>query len=83
MEFYEFYNLGLGEPIAVSSVHGHGTGDLLDEVLKELPEENEEDYGEDVIKVAVVRRESLFLILQAQQEMQLTRLSRSRRANSF
>ena len=54
MEFYEFYNLGLGEPIAVSSVHGHGTGDLLDEVLKELPEENEEDYGEDVIKVAVI-----------------------------
>lgn len=33
-EFYEFYNLGLGDPIAVSSVHGHGTGDLLDEVIK-------------------------------------------------
>ncbi len=54
MEFYEFYNLGLGEPIAVSSVHGHGTGDLLDEVLKYLPEESEEDYGEDVIRVAVI-----------------------------
>ena len=53
-EFYEFYNLGLGEPIAVSSVHGHGTGDLLDEVLKELPEEQGEDYGEDVIRVAVI-----------------------------
>lgn len=53
-EFYEFYNLGLGEPIAVSSVHGHGTGDLLDEVLKELPEEEGEDYGEDVIRVAVI-----------------------------
>ena len=54
MEFYEFYNLGLGEPIAVSSVHGHGTGDLLDEVLKYLPEESEEDYGEDVVKVAII-----------------------------
>lgn len=54
VEFYEFYNLGLGEPIAVSSVHGHGTGDLLDEVLKHLPEETEEDYGEDTIRVAVI-----------------------------
>ncbi|MGN0632346.1 MAG: ribosome biogenesis GTPase Der [Oscillospiraceae bacterium] len=53
-EFYEFYNLGLGEPIAVSSVHGHGTGDLLDEVLKELPEDNEEQYDEDTVKVAVI-----------------------------
>lgn len=53
-DFYEFYNLGLGEPIAVSSVHGHGTGDLLDEVLKGLPENTEEDYGEDVVKVAVI-----------------------------
>ena len=54
MEFYEFYNLGLGDPVAVSSVHGHGTGDLLDAVLEYLPEEGEEDYGEDVIKVAVI-----------------------------
>lgn len=54
VEFYEFYNLGLGEPIAVSSVHGHGTGDLLDEVLKYLPDENEDDYGEDTIRVAVI-----------------------------
>ncbi len=53
-EFYEFYNLGLGEPFAVSSVHGHGTGDMLDEVLKNLPDEQGEDYGEDVIKVAVI-----------------------------
>ena len=54
MEFYEFYNLGLGEPFAVSSVHGHGTGDMLDEVLKYLPEEHEENTDEDVIKVAVI-----------------------------
>ena len=55
-EFYEFYNLGLGDPIAVSSVHGHGTGDLLDEVLKHLPEEylTENLDEEDYIKVAVI-----------------------------
>lgn len=53
-EFYEFYNLGIGEPIAVSSVHGHGTGDLLDAVLAELPQVHEEDYGEDVVRVAVI-----------------------------
>lgn len=33
-DFYEFYNLGLGDPVAVSAVHGHGTGDLLDECIK-------------------------------------------------
>ena len=55
MELYEFYNLGLGDPIAVSSVHGHGTGDLLDEVIKYLPEidENEED-DEEIINVAII-----------------------------
>ncbi len=53
-EFYEFYNLGLGDPIAVSSVHGHGTGDLLDAVLQYLPEETEEQEATDVIRVAVI-----------------------------
>lgn len=53
-DFYEFYNLGLGDPIAVSSVHGHGTGDLLDEVIKHINEENETEYDEDMIKVAVI-----------------------------
>ena len=54
-EFYEFYNLGLGDPIAVSSVHGHGTGDLLDEVIKYLPEDDEADEDDDeVINVAVI-----------------------------
>ena len=43
-EIYEFYNLGLGDPIAVSSVHGHGTGDLLDAVFENMPEEEEEEY---------------------------------------
>ena len=51
--FYEFYNLGLGEPLQISSVHGHGTGDLLDEVLKYLPDCDEEE-DEDVISVAVI-----------------------------
>ena len=53
-DFYEFYNLGLGDPIAVSSVHGHGTGDLLDEVLKYLPEPEAEDEDDDTIKVALI-----------------------------
>ncbi len=53
-EFYEFYNLGLGDPIAVSSVHGHGTGDLLDAVLEYLPQDDEQEYEEDVISVAVI-----------------------------
>lgn len=52
-EFYEFYNLGLGDPIAVSSVHGHGTGDLLDEVIKYLPENTDEDE-DDRINVAII-----------------------------
>ena len=53
-EFYEFYNLGLGDPIAVSAVHGHGTGDLLDEVCKALPPFEEEDDDDDTVKVAVI-----------------------------
>ncbi|MBQ7005692.1 MAG: ribosome biogenesis GTPase Der [Clostridia bacterium] len=54
LEFYEFYNLGLGDPIAVSSVHGHGTGDLLDAVLGYLPEQEEEEEESTLIKVAVI-----------------------------
>ena len=53
-DFYEFYNLGLGDPIAVSAIHGHGTGDLLDWVLENIPEEEEEDEEDEVIKVAIV-----------------------------
>lgn len=54
MEFYEFYNLGLGDPIAVSSVHGHGTGDLLDKVFEYLPEDFGEEDDDEVINVAVI-----------------------------
>ena len=54
-EFYEFYNLGLGDPIAVSSVHGHGTGDLLDEIVRYFPETNEDEAeDEEIISVAVI-----------------------------
>ncbi|MBR4282596.1 MAG: 50S ribosome-binding GTPase, partial [Clostridia bacterium] len=54
-EFYEFYNLGLGDPYPVSAVHGHGTGDMLDEVIKYLPSvDEEEEYDEDAIKVAII-----------------------------
>ena len=51
---YEFYELGLGDPIAVSAVHGHGTGDLLDECMKYFPPEEENEEEDDRIKVAVI-----------------------------
>ncbi|MCH5321739.1 MAG: ribosome biogenesis GTPase Der, partial [Eubacterium sp.] len=53
-DFYEFYNLGLGDPIAVSASHGHGTGDLLDEVIKFLPEQTDEEEDDEIINVAVI-----------------------------
>ena len=56
MEFYEFYELGLGDPFAVSSVHGTGTGDILEKLCEYLPEEIEQDEDDDRIKVAVIGR---------------------------
>jgi GTP-binding protein len=53
-DIYEFYNLGLGDPVAVSAVHGHGTGDLLDECLKYFPPEDDEEEDPDLIKVAII-----------------------------
>ncbi len=53
-DVYEFYGLGLGDFITISSEHGLGIGDLLDRILDRLPPGGDEDYGEDVIKVAVV-----------------------------
>ena len=53
-DIYEFYNLGLGDPIAVSAVHGHGTGDLLDACFQYFPPDEEEEEEDDVIKVAVI-----------------------------
>ena len=53
-EFYEFYNLGLGEPYPVSAVHGHGTGDLLDAVFEYFPPESPEEQDDAYIKVAII-----------------------------
>lgn len=54
LELYEFYNLGLDEPMAVSSIHGRGVGDVLDKCVSYFPEDNEEEEESDSIKVAVV-----------------------------
>lgn len=56
MEFYEFYNLGLGDPVAISSTHGLGVGDLLDAVCEQFPEDAQTAEDEDEIKVAVIGR---------------------------
>ena len=53
-DVYEFYALGLGDPIEVSAVHGHGTGDLLDACVASFPPDDGEEYDEDVIKVAII-----------------------------
>ena len=53
-EVYEFYNLAMGDVLPISSVHGLGMGDLLDEIFEFFPEKDEEDYDEDIIKVAVI-----------------------------
>lgn len=54
LEFYEFYNLGIGEPIPVSAVHGHGTGDLLEAVFEHLPKSDANDDDDDAINVAII-----------------------------
>ncbi|MDD6213958.1 MAG: ribosome biogenesis GTPase Der [Firmicutes bacterium] len=56
MEFYEFYNLGLGDPIAISSTHGLGVGDLLDEICANFPSDADTSEDEEEIKVAVIGR---------------------------
>ena len=53
-DFYEFYNLGLGDPIAISAVHGHGTGDLLDACFQYLPPDDGEEEDSDVVQVAII-----------------------------
>ena len=66
-DIYEFYNLGLGDPIAVSAVHGHGTGDLLDACFEHFPPEEEEEEDTDLIKVAVIGKPNVgkFSVLRA------------------
>ena len=51
---YEFYSLGCGDPIPVSAVHGHGTGDLLDACMEHFPPESETEEADDTIKVAII-----------------------------
>ena len=51
---FEFYSLGIGDLFETSAVHGHGTGDLLDWVLENIPDTEDEEEGDDVIKVAIV-----------------------------
>ena len=53
-DVFEFYSLGIGDLFETSAVHGHGTGDLLDWVLANIPEENEEEEEDEIIKVAIV-----------------------------
>lgn len=59
LDAIEFYNLGLGEPITISSIQGTGTGDLLDSIVEALPpedEETEEEENEDITRIAIVGR---------------------------
>ena len=55
-DIYDFYSLGLGEPFPVSSVHGHGTGDILDECFKYITYSEEDDDEDERISVAVIGR---------------------------
>ena len=53
---YEFYNLGVGEPYPISSVHGIGIGDVLDKIYENFPEKQEDEETDTSIKVAVIRK---------------------------
>ena len=53
-DVYEFYSLGIGDLFETSAVHGHGTGDLLDWVLENVPEDDEDDAENEIISVAIV-----------------------------
>jgi GTPase len=53
---HEFHRLGLGDPVAISAMHGHGTGDLLDAIVAALPGKGREEVGEDAIGVAILGR---------------------------
>ena len=81
-DFYEFYNLGLGDPYPVSSVHGHGTGDLLDACIEKIDWENRTEYPEEYTKVAVigkpnVGKSSLINYLAGEEDRKSTRLNSS------
>lgn len=55
-DIYEFYSLGFGDPIGISGAHGTGIGDLLDAVIERLPVIEDDEYDEDVIRVALIGR---------------------------
>ncbi len=55
-EAFEFHRLGLGDPIPISSIHGHGTGDLLDAIVARLPGSGPAEAGEEAIRVAILGR---------------------------
>ncbi|WP_046215004.1 ribosome biogenesis GTPase Der [Paenibacillus wulumuqiensis] len=55
-DIYEFYNVGFGDPIGISGSHGSGMGDLMDAIVANLPELEEDEYGDDVIRVALIGR---------------------------
>lgn len=55
-EIYEFYSLGFGDPVGISGAHGLGIGDLLEAAARHFPEDTGDEYGEDVIKVALIGR---------------------------
>ena len=56
LEAVEFHRLGLGDPVALSALHGHGTGDLLDEIVARLPGRDEQVVGDEAIRVAIMGR---------------------------
>ncbi|WP_017728049.1 ribosome biogenesis GTPase Der [Halalkalibacterium ligniniphilum] len=55
-QLYEFYSLGIGNPIPISGAHGLGLGDLLDEVIKHFKEEDEQEYDEETIRISLIGR---------------------------
>ena len=55
-QIYEFYSLGLGEPIATSAVHGIGFGDMLDLIVSQMPNKQENEYDDTVIKFSLIGR---------------------------
>ncbi|MBP1988907.1 ribosome biogenesis GTPase Der [Paenibacillus eucommiae] len=55
-EIYEFYSLGIGEPIGISGSHGIGIGDLLEAASSHFPDDQDEQYGEEVIRFALIGR---------------------------
>ena len=56
LDAVEFHRLGLGDPVPLSALHGHGTGDLLDEIVAQLPGTNETPVGDEAIRVAILGR---------------------------